>query len=245
MFRDAEVPALPAEEIETVWPVSLDIPAYLKETYWWAYVHPRAVKFFDRHALVNMILFGNYRRLRDSALAVFGARLPGRTLQVACVYGDFTPSVAACVPEGGSLDVVDVLSIQLDNLRRKLPADAPITLYQRDSSALGFEAGSYDQALVFFLLHEQPEAVRRETLSEVMRVVKPGGRVVVVDYHRPGLLHPLHGFMRLLLAKLEPFALDLWCHEVTEWLPHPVRPAQVEKRTFFGGLYQQLVIRVE
>jgi len=243
MFRDFKTQALPIEDVTSGWPVSLDVPNYLEEIYWWAYVHPRAVKFFDRHALVNLILFGNYRRLRDSALAALGNELPGRTLQVACVYGDFTPSVAARIPAGGSLDVVDVLPIQLDNLRRKLPVKAPITLYQRDSSALGFEDGCYDQALVFFLLHEQPEAVRRETLSEVMRVVRPGGRVVVVDYHRPGLLHPLRGFMRLLLAKLEPYALDLWRHEVAEWLPDTVTPEQVSKRTFFGGLYQQLVIR--
>lgn len=245
MFRDLDSQALPAEDIMPVWPVSLDIPRYLKETYWWAYVHPRAVKFFDRHALVNLILFGNYRRLRDGALRALGAPFPGRTLQVACVYGDFTPSVAACIPAGGTLDVVDVLPIQLENLQRKLSAKAPIALYQRDSSALGFESGRYDQAVVFFLLHEQPEAVRRETLREVMRVVKPGGRVVIVDYHLPSLLHPLRGFMRLLLAKLEPYALDLWRHEITEWLPASVKPEHVRKRTFFGGLYQKLVIRVE
>jgi hypothetical protein len=51
--------------------------------------------------------------------------------------------------------------------------------------------------------------------------------------------------MRLLLARLEPYALDLWRHEVTEWLPASVKPEQVRKRTFFGGLYQKLVIRVE
>ena len=69
MFRDLKTQALPVEDITPVWPVSLDIPNYLEEIYWWAYVHPRAVKFFDRHALVNLILFGNYRRLRDDALA--------------------------------------------------------------------------------------------------------------------------------------------------------------------------------
>jgi hypothetical protein len=44
-----------------------------------------------------------------------------------------------------------------------------------------------------------------------------------------------------MLALLEPFALDLWRHEVAAWLPQACRP-RVRKRSFFGGLYQQLVI---
>ncbi len=67
------------------------IPQYLNDTYWWAYVHPKAVKFFERQWLVNLILWGNFAKLRDAALDELGAELPGRTLQVACVYGDFTP----------------------------------------------------------------------------------------------------------------------------------------------------------
>ncbi len=46
---------------------SLPIPRYLEAVYWWAYVHPRAVHLFEREWLVNLILFGNYGRLRDAA----------------------------------------------------------------------------------------------------------------------------------------------------------------------------------
>jgi len=36
------------------------VPAYLNETYWWAYVHPNAVRLFERQWLVNLILWGNF-----------------------------------------------------------------------------------------------------------------------------------------------------------------------------------------
>src|SRR5471030_1445640 len=100
------------------------IPAYLQDVYWWAYVHPRAVRLFERQWLVNAILWGNFARLRDAALDALGDSLPGRTLQVACVYGDLTERLASRVAEEGRLDVVDVLPIQLENLERKLPAAA-------------------------------------------------------------------------------------------------------------------------
>ena len=35
---------------------SLPVPTYLQEIYWWAYVHPWAVRVFEREWLVNMIL---------------------------------------------------------------------------------------------------------------------------------------------------------------------------------------------
>lgn len=221
-------------------PASIAVPRYLEEIYWWAYVHPRAVTFFERQWLVNLILWGNFSQLRDAALDELGTTIPGRTLQVACVYGDLTTRLWDRVGSDGSLDVVDVLAVQLRNLRRKLPAGAPVQLLQRDSVALGIEDGSYDQALLFFLLHEQPEPVRRQTLAEAVRVVKPGGKIVIVDYHRPRPWNPLAQSFKPLLDWLEPYALDLWRHDISKWLPRDA--GFLRKETFFGGLYQKLVI---
>ena len=219
----------------------LSVPRYLAQTYWWAYVHPNAVRFFERQWLVNLILWGNFGRLRDQALDALGSRIEGRTLQIACVYGDLTDRLRARLTTRGSLDVVDILRVQLDNLARKLPGDPRVGLIQGDSSALDIDTGAYDQALLFFLLHEQPEEVRKRTVAEALRVLKPGGKLVIVDYHRPRRSHPLYWPMVGILKTLEPFAMDLWRHEIADWLPAGL-VAAIEKRTSFGGLYQLLTV---
>jgi len=216
------------------------VPQYLHDVYWWAYVHPRAVRMFERQWLVNLILWGNFRRLRDAALDEMGESLPGRSLQVACVYGDFTAKLAGRLAGGGTLDVVDVLPVQLANLRRKLHPSSRVNLLNRDAADLGFADASYDRAILFFLLHEMPLEVRRRTLAEALRVLKPGGRLVIVDYHRPARWHPLRRVMKWILETFEPFAMDLWQHDVAEWLPAGTRI--VKKQTCYGELYQRLVI---
>jgi ubiquinone/menaquinone biosynthesis C-methylase UbiE len=221
-------------------PAELEVPYYLNAHYWWAYIHPTAVQLFERQWLVNLILWGNYARLRDAVMAEMGDSLPGRTLQVACVYGDLTTRLSARVAEGGLMDIVDVLPIQLGNLRKKLPRNAPVRLLAMDSSNLNLPDASYDRALIFFLLHEQPSQYRERTLSELFRVVKPGGKIIVVDYDLPRWWHPLRYVWRPLLAKLEPFALDLWREEIAKWLPHA--SIHIRKEPFFGGLYQKVVI---
>lgn len=113
------------------------VPSYLLAHYWWAYIHPCAVDVFERQWLVNLILWGNYARLRDAALDELGEALPSATLQVACAYGDLSVDAAGCAAAaGGKLDIVDVLRIQLQNLHKKLPAGSRARLLRMDSAQL-------------------------------------------------------------------------------------------------------------
>jgi ubiquinone/menaquinone biosynthesis C-methylase UbiE len=218
------------------------IPDYLEKIYWWAYLHPAAVRFFEREWLVNLILWGNFRRLRDLVLAELGDPIEQKVLQTACVYGNFTQHIAARLGSEGSLDVIDVAPIQLDNLRSKLGADSPVRLHLRDASRLQFPDGSFDAVVLFFLLHEQPEAVRRATLAEALRVTRPGGRVIIVDYHNPRRSNPLRYAMAPILRHLEPFATDLWQNEIAVYLPGGQPPGSLVKETCFGDLYQKVVV---
>jgi ubiquinone/menaquinone biosynthesis C-methylase UbiE len=217
------------------------IPDYLRHHYWWAYIHPRGVKFFDRLWVVNLILLGNYSRLRERALAEFGKAVSGNILQLACVYGDLTSRLETRVAAGsGKLDVVDVVPIQLSNLKKKLRGRTRVRLLRMDSADLKLPDASYDRVMLFFLLHEQPAGHRARTLSEAFRVVKPGGKILIVDFARPHWWNPLFYLWRPLLALLEPFALDLWRSDIASLLPPTWN--KLRRETFFGGFFQKVVV---
>jgi len=218
------------------------IPKYLEETYWWAYVHPTAVQIFERQWLVNLILWGNFSRLRDAALDEIGESIEGDNLQVACVYGDFSQKIAARLTPESKLHIVDIAPVQLENVCKKIDGHSNVYVHHRDSTSLDFDDAQFDNVIVFFLLHEQPEAVREKTVEEAMRVVKPGGKIVFVDYHKPHWTNPFRYIMVPILHFLEPFALDVWRKEIIEWVPAGMRPKRVSKETMFGGLYQKVVM---
>lgn len=224
-------------------PTSVETPGYLRKVYWWAYEHPFAVRFWDHAFLINFILLGNYDRLVNAVLEEFPEGLDGDTLQISCAYGKLTLRMESRLNEGGRLDVVDVLKVQLDNVRRKLKwADGRVRLIQCDATCLDCPDASYDLALMFFLPHELPADKRRQALSEAVRVVKPGGKLVLVDFHRPKWWHPLRLWQRLVFFLFEPFAMDMWRHELAHYLPEQLEWETVRHETYFGGLYQKLVL---
>ena len=238
MYQSLDEVGLPAAaHVSTV--EDATVPEYLQRHYWWAYVHPRAVQIFDRLWLINLILFGNYHRLRDGVLADMDSGPFGKVLQVACAYGDLSVKLARrAAAESGELDVVDVLPIQLKNLKWKLPARAPVRLMRMDSTRLKLPDRHYDSVLLYLLLHELPVAERARTIAEAMRVLKPGGKLIIVDYDLPSWWSPMRYVLAPFLAVLEPFALSIWRRGIVPLLP---RGMTVRHERFFGGLYQKIV----
>jgi len=214
------------------------VPAYLWETYYWAYLNPRNVRLLDRELVVSVILWGNHRRLRQAA---FAELQPGqRVLQPACVYGEFSPALARHLGSRGELDVIDVAPIQVAGCRRKLRDYPQATARRADAAQPVGEL--YDAVCCYFLLHELPEDYKRAVVDALLGSVVPGGKVIFVDYHRPHWAHPLKGITSLVFDTLEPFAKGLWDHEISHFASAP-NEFIWSKQTYFGGLFQKSIAR--
>jgi ubiquinone/menaquinone biosynthesis C-methylase UbiE len=222
-----------------------EIPEYLHDTYWWAYLHPKSFYYFEREWVVNLILWGNMKKLTQAVLDEMNPAPRSRVLQVACVYGDFSNKLARHLEASQSrMDLVDVADIQLRNAREKLAAQKNVAFHHQDSSDMRFPAASFDETVIFFLLHEQPEDVRRKTVEEAIRVTRPGGKIVFVDYHGPRRSNPMRYVMKPILTWLEPFAMDLWREELPAFMPASIRAEQIRSEFYFGGLYQKVVLQL-
>jgi len=221
------------------------IPDYLQDTYWWAYLHPKAFWFFEREWVVNLILWGNMKKLTKAVLDEMEIQPHSSVLQVACVYGDFSNRLAShLAPSHSRLSVVDVAPIQLRNVEKKLDGHDNVSVHHQDSTCMSFPDDSFEDTVVFFLLHEQPEDARRKTVAEAIRVTRPGGRVIFVDYHGPRRSNPMRYVMKPILGMLEPYAMDLWREELPAFMPPEIKPQQISSDFCFGGLYQKVVLKL-
>ena len=228
------------------------IPEYLARHYWWAYLSPRGVWFFDHQTIISLILFGQYRAILDEVMRRYAAAPSPCTLQLTCAYGALTPSLATS-PGTGELHLMDAAAIQLRAARRKIPSPAKPVLYARiDAESLAYADDSFDTVIIFFLLHELPPKARERALHEALRVLKRGGRLLIAEYAANKGKHLLHRLpsVRKLLEYLEPFLRDFWhsdLHTLLEKTSLDNRKAfaSQDEAQLFGGFYRILEYRVQ
>jgi SAM-dependent methyltransferase len=70
--------------------------------------------------------------------------------------------------------------ITLENARLEGVADR-VEVYDGDAGAMPFADGSFDVVVSTFVFHHLPREVRRRAIGEVVRVTKPGGRILIAD----------------------------------------------------------------
>jgi ubiquinone/menaquinone biosynthesis C-methylase UbiE len=133
-----------------------------------------------------------YSMTIDRALAGVRARVPefcgmkpgDRVLDVCCGTGAqaFCYAGKGIISWGIDLDPVMIAFAQ--RRRKKLGLDNPF--FQRaDATNLPFRDASFDHASISMGLHEKERASRGRIISEMRRVVKKDGALVIVDYRVP------------------------------------------------------------
>ena len=212
------------------------VPDYLYKTYRWAYLDARNARFLDHESVVKTILWRQHHRLEQAA---FTEIEPGQhVLQSACVYGNFSAMLAEHIGSAGQLDIVDVADLQVQNCRRKLAGYPQVSV--RHENVLNLRNECVDVACCYFLMHELPDDYKQGVAKVLLDSVRPGGKLVFIDYHKPHWAHPLKYVTSLVFDTLEPYAKSLWRNEITDFAGADSRFSW-RKETFFGGLYQKVV----
>ncbi len=126
---------------------------------------------------------------------------PGtRVLDLGCGTGTFAIMLARANPE------IEVVGIDPDPDivrmagRKAARSAAGLVLKIAGAEALPFDQGAFDVVVSTLVFHHLPPAVKRAALREALRVLRPGGRVLILDFGRPnGLVQAVLGYAAAFL----------------------------------------------
>jgi ubiquinone/menaquinone biosynthesis C-methylase UbiE len=207
------------------------------------YSEMRLIKLVDFQPIIAAILLFQYSTLVSKIVA--GLRASNlkdkKVLITSCAFGNVIPRVVDAAVQSGAQQVLiaDIIPNELDHAKGKLAAYADKVAYVEDNATAMHTqpGGEADANIIFFLLHELPHALKIRALEEAGRMLAPGGKLYLAEFHRPEL--PILRLLSWTYFKVfEPFGLALWdSHDPVNCLTE-MGGWKCERQTYFFGNFQ-------
>lgn len=122
----------------------------------------------------------------QSASGTAGHPAAQEILDIACGTGDFSIAIARAMAPGSRVTGLDLSEGMLAVMRAKLAAaglEGRVACVQGDSEALPYADATFDCATIAFGIRNFEH--RETALREILRVLKPGGKLVILELSVP------------------------------------------------------------
>ncbi len=160
---------------------------------------------------------------RERVLALLAPKAGEHALDIGCGPGLTTQALADAVGPQGSVLGVDIAPPMLGLAQRRCAAHPHVSFGMADVTQLPYADNSFDIALAS-QVYEYVEHVDH-ALKELARVVRPGGRAVLVDTDWESAVWASHDDARMRRV------LEAW----NEHIPHPQLPRTLVRRMWQAG----------
>jgi ubiquinone/menaquinone biosynthesis C-methylase UbiE len=209
------------------------------------YSNMRLIRMIDFQPIIAAILLFQYDRLVSAITAgLLKTNLRGKNVLItSCAFGNVIPRVVSAAVDAGARRVLiaDIIKNELDHAQSKLLAyPGKVQFLEENATAMKQADASVDANVIFFLLHELPHHLKGQALKEAGRVLTPGGKLYLAEFHRPDLW-VLRALSWTYFKVFEPLGLALWdSHDPLKQL-EAMGGFTCERRTVFFGNFQVIV----
>lgn len=145
------------------------------------YVRSLFATIADRYDVITVALsYGQDRRWKRRVVSIAAPTVGARALDLATGTGDLAFALAAC---GAKVVGLDITPRMIELARQKIGREAPPAFVVGDMTALPFPSASFDIVTTGYGLRNVPDLAL--AIDEIRRVLRPGGRLVSLDFNRP------------------------------------------------------------
>ena len=151
------------------------------------YVRQLFATIADRYDLITRVLsYGQDARWKATLVSMAEVRAGERALDLACGTGDLAFAVATNGARAFGLDITHRM-LQLARLRAgshgASSGQVPVEFISGDMTSLPFRSASFDLVTTGYGLRNVPDL--DTAIDEIARVLRPGGRLLSLDFNRP------------------------------------------------------------
>ncbi|MDQ3037840.1 MAG: class I SAM-dependent methyltransferase [Myxococcota bacterium] len=195
-----------------------DYPPYFRRTFHWqtdGYLSRRSAQLYD--VGVELLFGGTADVMRRMVIPPITrylreiGRADGRgvrVLDVACGTGRSLAQLHAAHPSV-RLAGLDLSPFYVQEARERLEHVPDVSLVAENAEGMPWKDGWFDAVTSTYLFHELPRNARRNVMREMLRVLAPGGLVVIEDSAQPFESPELAVFLqRFPMDFHEPFYRD-------------------------------------
>jgi ubiquinone/menaquinone biosynthesis C-methylase UbiE len=144
----------------------------------------RWARYYD--PLVSVLMAGRRARLRRNTVELAQIPAGATVLEVGCGTGDVALAAKAQAGDQGAVFGIDPAPEMIAVARQKAARQGRAVDFQIGViEALAFPDASVDVVLSSLMMHHLPDDLKPRGLAEIARVLKPGGRLLIVDMKRP------------------------------------------------------------
>lgn len=159
----------------------------------------------DYDKLNHILSLGVDRTWRKRAIKCIAEDKPQRILDIACGTGDFSLEIARRTNPETMIVGLDLSEGMLEVMDRKVAEaglSGRISTRQGNSEAMDFADDSFDRVTIAFGIRNFEN--RETALKEILRILKPGGRLVILELSVPSNT-VLRWFYNLYFTKVLPW----------------------------------------
>jgi ubiquinone/menaquinone biosynthesis C-methylase UbiE len=164
-------------------------------------------KAFLYDLLLSFLSFGKESEMRERALSLARLSSGENVLDIGCGTGTLAITAKRQVGRNGYVCGIDASPEMLARASKKArKSGLQVDFRNALVESMPFRDGQFDVVLSTLMLHHLPGKLRKQCAAEVRRVLKPGGRLLAIDFvtapSKKGIVAHFHRHGHINLAEM-------------------------------------------